>query len=390
MTQVPAGLQPLAAYDQMANFMGLVMGNGQAFSITDAPAPVATSEGKFIKDAGRIAIPVDGPDEHDVPDYERRAMLEDGNASASGNKYRPAEDSVGSTYMQMRAERNWYALGRPTYKIYPGMVEALAETSIDIPAEHFKMPFPAIVLRLPRHYMREHDDAPWLQAILITTCWMRYDREFAKRHHIDAGRHLKLQVFSSFEEPPGGSPMMNHIRSQMNLAPGMTLQHSLDVMPFQEDPRSEVYWPSRGMTKKLLALSLGTCFIAVGKDKKLIKKEKREGLSVRDRLRRGGRRWDPSKIPNTDLGWGVGSDIKLPKADSMLPGDPRPDVDPDPDRQLRYGHVRSGHMRWQPYGPKDDPTYKLIFIAPTVVRNDLPLKPRNTPRAVTRKKRRSS
>jgi hypothetical protein len=40
---------------------------------------------------------------------------------------------------------------------------------------------------------------------------------------------------------------------------------------------------------------------------------------------------------------------------------------------MRFAHVRSEHMRWQAYGPREAPHRKLILIRPTVVRPDLPM-----------------
>lgn len=42
-----------------------------------------------------------------------------------------------------------YKSGRPYYKIYPDFVTAMMQTRLDVPSEHFRMPFPAWEIRLP-------------------------------------------------------------------------------------------------------------------------------------------------------------------------------------------------------------------------------------------------
>ena len=41
------------------------------------------------------------------------------------------------------AEYEWYYTSRPTFKVFPSMVDALAHTSIDVECEHVHLPFPS-------------------------------------------------------------------------------------------------------------------------------------------------------------------------------------------------------------------------------------------------------
>lgn len=52
---------------------------------------------------------------------------------------------------------------------------------------------------------------------------------------------------------------------------------------------------------------------------------------------------------------------------------------------LSYRHVRRGHWRRQPYGPRANPTYEYIWIAPTVVGDEsLPLRKRDVVNIIVR------
>jgi hypothetical protein len=64
----------------------------------------------------------------------------------------------------------------------------------------------------------------------------------------------------------------------------------------------------------------------------------------------------------------VGSEIALPRYERT-----QDDDEHGTGKSLEYGHMRSGHMRMQPHG-KGNKERKLIFIPPTVVRPDLPIK----------------
>lgn len=293
---------------------------------------------------------------------------------------------LGTTHRQMLIERNWYALGQPYYKVWPAMVDALMHTKIDIGVEHFEMPFPVILIRLPYHFFREDKRAPWLRGILVTRQREVFSEEVAKALGKEPGSHDRLMLFSQFEmdeftesqRPPNAIKEEvgnNSVLSKLTLVPGHTIEDDLEQMPIQTSHHKEggSYWPNMETTQKIVALAVGVCFIAIGKDKKLITRA-RPDVHDRRSQRRGRRQMPPGR------GWAVGQDIKLPK----LRQDAATSTGEGEGQRLQFGHVRSGHMRYQRYGSKDAPEYRLIFIHPTVVRPDLPMKPRLTPRAVRR------
>jgi len=272
------------------------------------------------------------------------------------------DDAAGTTYHEILVERNWYRIGRPHYKVWPSMVDALMNTKINIGCEHLHMPFPLIEIRLPPKHYREDENAPWLRAMLVT-----------KQREPDGE---KLLVFSQFAADKwaldhGGDEMTNSVLNKFALIPGDTIDTELQRMPFRHSEHQEggPYWPNRDCLMHMTALAVGVCFIAIGKDRSLVRPAT---LTTRERIKSKKRHGRPSR-----KGWEVGADIKLPKLrdDRSCPGHGE-------GSKLQFGHIRSGHMRWQPTGPREEPIYKLIFVPPTVVRPDLPMKPRLTPRSV--------
>lgn len=59
-----------------------------------------------------------------------------------------------------------WQLGRPYYKIYPDFVTPMIETSLDIPCEHFRMPFAAWEIRLPE-WAVPLDEHRYVMSILL-------------------------------------------------------------------------------------------------------------------------------------------------------------------------------------------------------------------------------
>jgi hypothetical protein len=129
--------------------------------------------------------------------------------------------------------------------------------------------------------------------------------------------------------------------------------------------------------RRVLSLVIATMLIAISHDKRLIKPEQR-GLKHKLKAEKARKRGDKSAGLG-NKGFLVGADIKLPKDLRKAISEPAGTEG----SRLNYGHVRSGHLRVQPYGKQGEKkSYKVIFIAPMLVRPDLPLKPKLTDRAV--------
>lgn len=280
-------------------------------------------------------------------------------------------DRAGKTWLQANIESQWYQIGRPEYKVHPGMVEALAHTKLDIPATALQLPYPVFAVRLPSKHLREYRGAPFVRAILVS-----------RITEVQYGQERNKLVFSTnfSEMAPGLDPMENNIITKIDMGAVdsetiHTIDWYLDNMP-HADVSDGMYWPSGDLNREIVALATAVSLIGIGADRHLVRPA-RENLTdrrTRERIERRHGRGSAS----TNHGFEVGQDIKLPK----LPRSYRKsDEESGEGPRLNYGHIRSGHMKMQAHGPRHS-LRKLIFVAPTIVRPDLPLKPKSTPHSV--------
>jgi hypothetical protein len=128
-------------------------------------------------------------------------------------------------------------------------------------------------------------------------------------------------------------------------------------------------WPTAREThrREVLALVVGAAMFAVSANSGLVKRVERASGSKNKKRKR--KVFAPR--PNT---WTLGADIQLPGGRS----ESSPGESDGPSGELRFSHIRQGHLRMQRVGPRADPSYVLKYIGPTVVRPDLPLAERAT------------
>jgi len=281
-------------------------------------------------------------------------------------------DRTGKTWLQATIEAQWYQTGRPEYKVHPGMVEALAHTNLDIPVTALQLPYPVFAVRLPSKHLREFRDAPFVRAILVS-----------RITEVQFGQERNKLVFSTnfSDMAPGLDPMENNIITKVDMgAVGVETTHTidwyLDNMP-DSNITDGMYWPSREMTREIVALATAVALIGIGADRNLVRPAGAEGMSDRMARQRIERRHGRGAA-GTNHGFDVGQDIKLPRMPRRYD---RPDEESGEGPRLNYGHIRSGHMKMQAHGPRRS-LRKLIFVAPCIVRPDLPLKPKSTPHMV--------
>lgn len=290
------------------------------------------------------------------------------------------------------AEYDWYALKRPTFKILPGLVDALAHTSIDVESERVKMPFPSFKIELPAgNTLGESCGAKGFDGLLVTTS------DIINFEAIEGGQAAKLHIFGTRRgdtDPRVYAPLgyKGYCRATAGFGTfPLTHHHSMFALPLTDESLTvqellakydaqmmehDKDFSQRLVRRRVLSLVVATMLIAISDDKRLIKPEK---LGVRHRLKAEKARKRGDKTAGlANKGFLVGADIKLPKDVQRAISKPA-----GTGRELDYGHIRSGHLRLQPYGKQDEKKrYKVIFIAPTIVRPDLPMKPKLTDRAV--------
>lgn len=314
--------------------------------------------------------------------------------------------TVATSYRQAMTEYRWYQLGQPRYRVYENMALALAKISIDIDAGHLRLPFPVISIEVPKNCLREHDDAPYLRGMLISykkrnepdkgspETLIRYNnsgRDTITHHSelpedtndvmtvdFDFGDEMITDPLTNVRGPNACKPFV-----VFDIDPGKTIAERFDLMP-QIPPPDDGYMPSPDFQKACLRIAVGVAFFAIH-DHEVIERYLPKSFverKVRANASKSKKQLQrlQSKIKNMGLAhtFDVGRELVIPSRRDASDHAPS---NGDTGRHLRWSHVRSGHMAWQPYGPRDNPKYKLIFRPFTVVRPDLPMKPQ-TPHAV--------
>lgn len=254
------------------------------------------------------------------------------------------------------------------------------------------MPFPTFRIDLPKSNVlgEEHGEVGFDGLLVTTSDVLNYD--FMK-----GGQGAKLHIFGTRRSDPkahyGEIGYKGYRRATIHFGTfPLTNHHSMFALPLLDESTTveellrkydeqmvehDHDFSQRIVRRRILSLVIATMLIAVSDDKRLIRPEQR-GVRHRLKAEKAKKRGDKG-AGLADKGFLVGADIKLPKdlQQALKP------AGTGEGHSLQYGHVRSGHLRIQPYGKRDGKkTYKVIFIAPTLVRPDLPLKPKLTDRAV--------
>jgi hypothetical protein len=284
------------------------------------------------------------------------------------------------------AEAEWIKNGSPYYKVWPEMADALSNISIEIDAKRLVLPFNTYSIRLPKtECFRETPTSPAVCSMLVHK--EDYLLDLAKEFGMKAlsaflqteaapkdDRDYSLMIHYQFDTEKDCDWMGWYFR--MGIKEGELLSEQFDVFWDESAQYLIGYNPSKEFTERLLKLAISVAFFGVHNHEVIApdipnryieryhrataKRDTVEAKKLLDRAKKMGH-----------FGWKIGSEISLPQ----------PIVRHINDRgstgqgnELTFGHLRSGHMRLQQVGKRDDPSYELIFIAPTVVRPDLPIR----------------
>lgn len=294
---------------------------------------------------------------------------------------------IASTHRQKYSEHMWYRFAKPYYKLYPGLLLGLAGISIDIDCGLLKVPFPAFKVHFPENYFRETEGSPCVRGILISGR-RKGDKYFGASDKlplvfdddadpnflaidIDCGdeeAHLARDV--KIEEPCKPYALLETTE-------GKTISERLEEIRQLKTINAETgYFPSPEFQASLLRIAVGICFFAINSHQ-VIHRDLPENL--RKALERAEQDKSPKRLKKIKSqidsmgyrhGFTVGREIQIPKFQTQTGEDASQGSLTH--RQLKFSHIRTGHMKWQPYGPKLEQR-KLIFVAPTIVRPDLPL-----------------
>ena len=292
----------------------------------------------------------------------------------------------------IRACRNellFYSTRKPSYRVYPAMASALATTKIDIPSEEILLPFEVFEIQLqPETFWVDEESAhafdspallkgrPYLCGLLVSKAPL-----LAPELKVPPGTQA-LQIFWDIRDS-GNPDNFFDARSYVVLIPNKKASEGIDLFRIISQ-----FQAAKSDQERVASLVVGTIFLAISKDRKWVSKTR---IRIKNKdwcLCGSGKRYKHCCAKKTTkagdpLGFLVGKDIDLPYTSSSNTGV----IVEGRGSELQYSHIRSGHMRWQWKNDKEGNRFReLIFIAPSIIRSDLPLKPELTPRRIRPKK----
>ena len=291
---------------------------------------------------------------------------------------------------RMRPEVMFYGNRQPFYKLYPAIAEALITTKINIPVEEINFPFDSFVINLHKDLHIPAQGPSELCSMLVSSY------KIAKRGHSTRVLVINYQTkteisladpafFEAYSIDPDKCPSFNNnwiidpdsYYLEFPLIKGQTLEQCYESYVTDKG--------SSSTNRSVLKIALGTIFLAISRDKKYVKREVKKIKANEQCICGSGKKYKKCcKLKGIqNVGYSIGRDIIL--AAEQKPGIST--VVEGRGKELKYGHMRTGHMRWQWYNDEQGiRRRKLIFIHPMLVRPDLPMKPRLTPRALRRPK----
>lgn len=271
-----------------------------------------------------------------------------------GTISRETVDQIKGTW----AESVYYASRCPYYKVTPDMALALINMDVDIHPSKLRLPYLGFEIRLPVGLIREEPGAPYVRAILVS-----YIETIEAD---DPSRQASVSLYISVDFDWPGSVAVNEMGMIFPLERRTTFQEVLDSIDttMLNKMRNDYKPKSSKVYADCVRLAIGVIFLALGGHKSIA--DDRPGTVERLREEKlnkaAGRNIEPKRRHIVD--------IKLPRDVQRA----LHEVNEGNGKPRKFGHLRAGHLRWQRHGEGLSQT-KCIFIAPTIVRPDLPMQP---------------
>lgn len=256
-------------------------------------------------------------------------------------------------------EHNWTVSGRPYYKVWPEITDMLFRTRFDFGIEMIRNPYPGPICCM-------FDHPQFCKNLLV---FYADGDNLVQPPGIED--HSTLSQWFMVYTDTDGTPVLSSILFDKH---SITLEEGIDEWRKNEDPKCT---HSRGIlttdeaVERFWRVSFGVIMFAINRHELISPDIQQDVIHVHRRGPKGRRKREEQekerKLRNCKS-WIVGSEIDLPRPTVIVDN---PGYQHLPGEELQFGHIRSGHMRMQPCG-KNNQDRKLIFIAPTVVRPDLP------------------
>jgi hypothetical protein len=270
--------------------------------------------------------------------------------------YHASENSQNLVFMM---ERDLYKWTRPYYKIYPSLLKPLTELKMEVPPSYITLPYPTIEMR----YYKGSGELYFGEEIQTILATIKNANELSFDYPID-GIDKVILLVTRTKNRTGFSFI--HLEKDTNVEDSLYISEEFFKRANPDQDFKQV--------ERIIRTVVGTSFFSMDSHE----------LIMPDLPRKVIQRYNELKSPlekeqllkreqKKTIGHRVGREIDLPRPLYENLGQTQTTSNPTESHQRTYSHVRSGHLRLQRYGPKDTPTYQTIFIAPTVVRPDLPM-----------------
>lgn len=261
------------------------------------------------------------------------------------------------------AQKNWYKSDKLYYKVWPEMIPLFCKASLKIPVRCLDFDYSSMLIRLPTNQTALQMSGYPVRSMLIwnSACSPEAHGFKSILLYIDFG---ELYKHGEFDLPL-------HTHSYLPTSDlDKTLEEVFDEMPIRPSLNEGVPINLDEM-KQCWRLALCVSFMAKGNsriiepdvlnsDFEKYLKNPESGIRLQEKARRRGK-----------YGFLVG---RKELFDSYKPAEHEHH---EGGNELNFAHWRNGHPALQWYGSKDDRKAKVIWRSDTVVRPDLPFKPKN-------------
>lgn len=253
------------------------------------------------------------------------------------------------------AEGAFYAAGKTYFKVWPNIAEALCHTEMRIPCKNLRLPVGCFEMCFP------YGQSPCFpfESALVTMIPVASGKR--KLVVITMTNQKEFQTKWDGGNYGGGSILLDD-----------------DVL--LEDRLAEwldVVGEHREAARRLIRVAVGVTFFGQDRHEMVLPDLPRRVIERYQRERRQPNAVEAAREIQEArqqgmTGFKIGSEIELPRALRRQEGESGDEARERIGRELTAGHIRRGHLRLQPCGPKHQDR-QLTFIEPTVVRPDLPL-----------------
>ncbi len=284
-------------------------------------------------------------------------------------------------------EQHWASYGRPYYKVWPGIVDALCRTNLNFDSSHLRLPYPAFEICIGgnrRFGTRgtaivsfiDYKEMPSESELKSS------DNEKAEKLYLLHQRNRAEKMIMK-EERKRGKDAIGKLRfvyrmpedddyqkteTIVTMYKNSTIEEDLEFnssLPRRKLPSGQRYL-SKDEAHNLAKVVIGVAMFGVHNHEMVLPDIETPVVVGRGKKKKALERQAIRKENKECKGWLVGSEIDLPQPEVIGSTNERPGCG----TPLKFGHIRSGHMRMQPCGPQGKDR-KLIFVEPTVVRPDL-------------------